>query len=103
MTLFTSFGWKFNNQKDIKLMSASQKRIFSISFLFTILFTKLLSQKFRVNSKFSSVNDAAKFSIQNEVPILCSGLVGSLIDNVIIGLVANMITNDNKGGSWVEF
>ena len=94
MTLFTSFGWKFNNQKDIKLMSASQKWVFSISLLFTILFTK---QQFRVNSKFSSVNDAAKFSIQNEVPTMCRGLVGSLIDNIIMGLVIKMITDDNKG------
>ena len=78
-------------------MSASQKWVFSISLLFTILYTKLLSQKFRVNSKFSSVNDAAKFSIQNEVPIICRGLVGSLIDNVIMGLVIKMITYDNKG------
>ena len=57
----------------------------------------MLSQMFKENAKLSSVNNAAKFSIQNEVPIICRGLVGSLIDNVIMGLIIKMITDDNKG------
>ena len=71
MTLFTPFGWKFNNICKIPVTKVQGKR---------------------------KTSNAAKFSLQNEVPMYhIKGLFRSLIDNVIMGLVIKMITNDNKG------
>ena len=60
-------------------------------------FIKCLSSKNHSTRSICYVVWCAKDKKNPKWHLICRGLVGSLIDNVIMGLVIKMITYDNKG------